>query len=155
MKTDAPSGAENPFYLPDFCTSLAALVIVLIVELTAIVLALARQSIAVDFWTDLARTSLFLLWIGLAGAGLLCWVGGRLARLSVAQGSAVALALITGVIAAVSECAVFIGHTELVANAGAEGATSRSASSSRRSHCATSLSPTNGAATSRCEPRPA
>jgi len=41
---------------------------VLIVELTAFVLTLARQSLAVDFWTDLVRTSLFLLWIGLAGA---------------------------------------------------------------------------------------
>ena len=45
----------------------------LIVELTALVLTLARQSALVDFWTDLARTSLFLLWIGLAGAALLCF----------------------------------------------------------------------------------
>ena len=35
MDADAKS-AENPFYLPDFCTSRATLAIVLIVELTAI-----------------------------------------------------------------------------------------------------------------------
>ena len=74
MDADAKS-AENPFYLPDFCTSRATLAIVLIVELTAIVLALARQGAGFDFWADLAGTSLFLLWIGLAGAALLCWLG--------------------------------------------------------------------------------
>ena len=41
----------------------------LIVELTALVLTLARQTVLVDFWTDLVRTSLFLLWIGLAERG--------------------------------------------------------------------------------------
>src|SRR5882757_1811897 len=59
-------------YLPDFCTSRAALLLILIVELTAFVLTLARQNLAVDFWTDLTRTSLFLLWIGLTGTTLLC-----------------------------------------------------------------------------------
>ena len=121
MKTDAAGGADNSFYLPDFCTSRAALVIVLIVELTAFVLALAHQSIVVDFWADLARTSLFLLWIGLTGAGLLCLVGKRLTRLSAAQGSAAVLSLITAVIALVSSCVFIIGRTAAVADAGVAG----------------------------------
>jgi len=70
MKTDP--GRSDALYLPDFCTSRATLATVLIVELTALVLTLARQSAAIDFWTDLARTSMFLLWIGLAGSALLC-----------------------------------------------------------------------------------
>ena len=41
MKTDAASDDDKTYYLPDFCTSRAALAIVLIVELTAFVLALA------------------------------------------------------------------------------------------------------------------
>ena len=57
MKTDAASGADGSLFLPDFCTSRAALVLVLIVELTAFVLTLARQHPAVDFWTDLARVT--------------------------------------------------------------------------------------------------
>jgi len=69
MKTDA--GPERAFYLPDFCTSRVTLAIVLIVELTAFVLTLAAAS-AVDFWTALVRSSLFLLWTGLACAALLC-----------------------------------------------------------------------------------
>jgi len=120
MKTDA-AGADHSFYLPNFCTSRAALAIVLIVELTAIVLTLAHHNTVIDFWADLARTSLFLLWIGLAGAGLLCWMGTRIARLGVPQGSAVVLALITGVIAGISGCAFLVGRTEVIANAGAAG----------------------------------
>src|SRR5260370_22976378 len=93
MKID--SGREHAFYLPDFCTSHATLAIVLIVELTAFVLTLARQSLAVDFWTDLVRTSLFLLWIGLVGAALLCALRAPLARSTAAVASAVVLPLIT------------------------------------------------------------
>jgi len=116
MNTD--SGREHAFYLPDFCTSHATLAIVLIVELTAFVLTLARQSLAVDFWTDLVRTSLFLLWIGLAGAALLCAVRTPLARSTVAVGSAVVLALITALVATVSVCAYLIGRTHMVIDSG-------------------------------------
>ena len=114
MKSD--SGRPHAFYLPDFCTSRATLAIVLIVELTALLLTLARQDAALDFWTDLVRASLFLLWIGLASAGLLCVLRSRLARLSVAAGSSVVLALITAVVAAVSLCTYLIGFTQLAAD---------------------------------------
>jgi two-component system sensor histidine kinase AlgZ len=115
---NADSDEQRPLYLPDFCTSRTTLAIVLIVELTAIVLTLARQSILVDFWTDLVRTSLFLLWIGLAGAGLLCVLRGPLMRLSVAAGSAAVLALIAALVALISACAYFIGRTHLVVDSG-------------------------------------
>jgi two-component system sensor histidine kinase AlgZ len=119
MKTDG--GRSNGFYLPDFCTSRATLATVLIVELTALVLTLARASGTIDFWTDLARTSMFLLWIGLAGSALLCAMSPRLARMSVAAGSAAALALIGAVIAAVSICAWLFGRTPLVIESGGAG----------------------------------
>ncbi|HEX8810220.1 MAG TPA: hypothetical protein VF760_14635, partial [Xanthobacteraceae bacterium] len=77
MKT--ATGGRDGLYLPDFCTSRATLGIVLIVQLTALLLTLARQNATVDFWTDLGRTSLFLLWIGLAGSALLCALRPRLA----------------------------------------------------------------------------
>src|SRR5256885_9926639 len=116
MKTD--SGGQHPFSLPDFCTSRATLAIVLIVELTAFVLTLARQSLAVDFWTDLVRTSMFLLWIGLAGAALLCALRAPLARSTAAVGSAVVLALIIAVVATVSVCAYLLGRAQVVIGAG-------------------------------------
>ena len=108
----------EPFYLPDFCTSRATLALVLIVELTALLLTLARQSELVDFWTDLVRTSMFLLWIGLSGAALLCLLRARLSRLSVVAGSAAVLALISVVVLAVSLCVYFIGRTQMVADSG-------------------------------------
>jgi peptidoglycan/LPS O-acetylase OafA/YrhL len=108
---NSDSDSRIPFYLPDFCNARATLAIVLIVELTAIILTLAHQSMLVDFWTDLVRTSMFLLWIGLAGAGLLCLLRGRLARLTVSAGSAAVLGLITAVVTAVSLCVYLIGRT--------------------------------------------
>ncbi len=119
MKTDA--GRSDALYLPDFCTSRATLATVLIVELTALILTLARQSATIDFLTDLARTSMFLLWIGLAGAALLCALLPRLARMTVTAGSAAVLALIAAVIAAVSVCAYLFGRTPLVVESGGAG----------------------------------
>ena len=111
--------AEKSLYLPDFCTSRAALANVLIVELTAVVLTLARENRAVGFWTDLSRTSLFLLWIGLAGAALLCWMRVPLNRLQVGRGSAAVLLLIAGLIAVISTGTFMLGRSSLVVDAGA------------------------------------
>ena len=116
MKTDA--GLEHALYLPDFCTQRAALAVVLIAELTAFLLTLARQSHAVDFWTDLARTSLFMLWLGLTGAGVLCALRSRLARMSVAAGSGAVMGLVAAVIAAVSLGVYLIGRTQMVLESG-------------------------------------
>ncbi|HEX4266292.1 MAG TPA: histidine kinase, partial [Steroidobacteraceae bacterium] len=95
----------------------------LIVELTAILLALARQGgmhgAARDFWADLARTSLFLLWVGLICAALLCWTRRSLERLTVARGSAAVLVLLTATIAAISAAAYLIGRSQLAIGAGA------------------------------------
>jgi two-component system sensor histidine kinase AlgZ len=119
MKTAA--GREHAFYLPDFCTSRATLAVVLIVELTALVLTLARQSVVVDFWTDLVRTSLFLLWIGLTGAAALSLLRARLSRLSVGAGSAAVLASISAVVAGISLCVYLIGRTQMVTQSGGLG----------------------------------
>ncbi len=97
-----------PFYLPDFCTPGNVLAVVLIAELVALLLSLARFGISGSFWTDLARTSLFLLWVGLGSAALLCAARARLSRLDVARGSALALLLLLSVTAAVSEAAWWI-----------------------------------------------
>jgi len=110
----AAAGSGKSLYLPDFCTSRATLALILIVELTALVIALAHQNQEVDFWTDLTRTCFFLLWVALCGAGLLCLARQRLARLSVAQGSATVLTIITAVIAVVSSCALYLGRTATV-----------------------------------------
>lgn len=108
------AGAVHVLYLPDFCAPRAVLAVVLIVELTALVLTLARDNDRVGFWTDLARTSLFLLWIGLVIAALLCALRGRIVSTSVARGSATVLALVALVIAVVSEATWQIGQSSFV-----------------------------------------
>ncbi len=117
--SNGSDGAEKSLYLPDFCTSRAVLANVLIVELTALVLTLARDNNSVGFWTDLYRTSLFQLWIGLAGAGLLCWMRKPLNRLQVGRGSAAVLLLITALITVISTATFMVGRSSLVADAGA------------------------------------
>jgi two-component system sensor histidine kinase AlgZ len=109
MPQAANSSTQSSF-LPDFCTGRMALAIVLIVELVALLLALARQSITDNFWMDLAAASLFLLWLGLGCAAVLCRARPYLARMPAAKASTIALALIAFVIALVSEVTFQLGR---------------------------------------------
>ncbi len=101
---------SGQLYLPDFCTQRAVLATVVIVELTALVLSLARNNVALGFWTDLARTSFFLLWIGLCGAAMLCALRGYLNRQSVATGSAMVLGMTAALVTAISLAAWYFGR---------------------------------------------
>jgi two-component system, LytTR family, sensor histidine kinase AlgZ len=86
----ARAGARDddaPFYLPNLCEPRMVLVIVLIAELVAVLLAIARVSVTDSLLLDLGRTSLFMLWIGLGGAAALCYLRPQLARLGVVRGS--------------------------------------------------------------------
>jgi two-component system, LytTR family, sensor histidine kinase AlgZ len=118
MKNDSPADGIRPFYLPDFCTSRVTLAIVLIVELTALLLTLARNDPGLDFWTDLGRTSIFLLWIGLTAAGLLCWLRSKLAGLSTARSSTVVLVAIITLIAVISALTFLFGRSDAAFGAG-------------------------------------
>jgi two-component system sensor histidine kinase AlgZ len=96
-------------YLPDFCRARAVLAIVIICELTALVLALARNDVAMGFWPDLARTSMFLMWIGLCGAASLCVLRTSLNRQSIRKGSVIVLALTAVLVMVISSAAWWIG----------------------------------------------
>jgi two-component system sensor histidine kinase AlgZ len=118
MKTDAASDPPNAYYLPNFCTSRAALAIVLIVELTALVITLSRFNEEIGFWLELSRTSFFLLWIGLCGTAALCWSRPALSTLSAARVSAAVIGLIAALITAFSALAWWAGHTAVVETIG-------------------------------------
>lgn len=105
---------QRSHYLPDFCAGHMVLAIVLIVELTALIVTLARDASSVAFWTDLARTSLFLIWIGLAGQAALCLARRRLETLPVAAGAAAVLGIVCGIVLIVSEVAYRIGASALL-----------------------------------------
>ena len=62
-------------FLPNFCDNRAVFLLVLIIELLAFVLALFGSRTLDGFWTNLALVSLFMQWVALAVALVLC--GGR------------------------------------------------------------------------------
>ncbi|MDX1402884.1 MAG: histidine kinase [Woeseiaceae bacterium] len=64
-------GKYSQAYLPDFCAPGTVLVILLVAELVAIILTLAAYEPG-KFLTELAMTSLFLLWLALAGTAMMC-----------------------------------------------------------------------------------
>jgi two-component system sensor histidine kinase AlgZ len=105
---DTSAAAPAPdaqFYLPNLCEPRMVLVIVLIAELVAVLLAIARVSVTDALLPDLGRTSLFMLWIALGSAAALCYLRPQLAKLGVVRGSAAALGLLMLVTAVVSEAA--------------------------------------------------
>ena len=81
--------------------------VVLIAELVAVTLALARPD--APFLTELARLSMFLQWLGLTNAALLCYSRRWLARLTVAQSSVAMFALILVNTVLISELALWLG----------------------------------------------
>jgi two-component system sensor histidine kinase AlgZ len=106
-----PGAADDPglepFFIPDFCAPRMVLAVVLIAELVALTLALARAD--APFLTELARISLFLQWLGLTNAGLLCYSRSRLARLSVPWSSVAVFGLILLNTVVISELALWLG----------------------------------------------
>jgi two-component system sensor histidine kinase AlgZ len=108
----APDGgtAADHFYIPNLCTPVAALGVVLIAELVAIVLSLGRQPGWADFFSDLSKTSLLLLWMALGTAAALCALRDRLARFPVPTATTLALVLCGTVIVLVSEAVFWLGQ---------------------------------------------
>jgi two-component system sensor histidine kinase AlgZ len=98
------------FFVPDLCRPRAVLAVVLIVELVAIIFAVARHALHSNFWIDLATCSLFLLWMGLICAAVLCRARPLLQRLAPARASSLALLLLMLVVGLVSEAVFRIGQ---------------------------------------------
>ena len=70
--------SETQAYLPDFCAAGTVFIVVLIAELVAILLTLAAHDTPGMFMTELAKTSMLILWIALLGAGIMCLARDRL-----------------------------------------------------------------------------
>ncbi|MFO1503459.1 MAG: sensor histidine kinase [Steroidobacteraceae bacterium] len=94
--------------LPDFCTPRALLAVLVIISLTAILLALSSAGFTGLFLTELAHGLMFLVWVGLGGAALLCRLRGHIATQSVAAGSALVLGALALLIAVLSEAAYWV-----------------------------------------------
>jgi two-component system, LytTR family, sensor histidine kinase AlgZ len=107
----APQRHSTPtFFLPDFCGPRAVLAIVLIVELVALVFAIARQALHDNFWTDLATSSLFLLWTGLTCAAVLCRARPWLQNMPAERAALIATGMLVVTIGVVSEVVFQVGR---------------------------------------------
>ena len=69
---------SNQAYLPDFCAASTVFIVVLIAELVAILLTLAAYDTPGMFMIELAKTSLFVLWLGILSAAVMCLFRSRL-----------------------------------------------------------------------------
>lgn len=96
--------AARESFLPNFCAIRSVFAIVVVGELLVLVMILARSPRA-ETWQDLSLLSLFVQWIGLCSAALLCLLRDWLARFGSAVAAALSYGLILGIALLVSEAA--------------------------------------------------
>ncbi|MDH3266156.1 MAG: histidine kinase [Gammaproteobacteria bacterium] len=64
--------SSSQAYLPDFCAASSVFVVILVAELVAILLTLAAYDTPGMFLIELSKNSLFILWLALLGAVVMC-----------------------------------------------------------------------------------
>lgn len=94
---------KNDCYLPDFSSAGAVIALVLITELFALALTLARGVGTSGFFLELARCSLLMQWMTLTSAAVLTLLRPVLARQGTVAATAFSLGLVTACIAVVAE----------------------------------------------------
>jgi len=95
-----PAGAG---YLPEFCHMRTLFGVVLLAELLALVIVLAAHPWA--FWDHLGLTSLFVQWVAISSAALLCLLRRPLGRLPAFRSTAASYLVVLATAAMVSEIA--------------------------------------------------
>jgi two-component system, LytTR family, sensor histidine kinase AlgZ len=93
------------FFLPDFCGLNSVFAVVILSELFALILTLAASHITVDPWQHLALTSLFMQWVGLCCAAVLCRARPLLAKLDALAAAGISYLILLLVILILSELA--------------------------------------------------
>lgn len=116
------SVSSRDHFLPDFCSAQGALPVMLIAELVAVVLALAGLGGAQGFLQGLFYLSIYVQWIGVCSAGVLCVIrrrSGPAPSWRVAVTGYAALLVVTLALAEVAYSAGrFTGIAPLVGDAG-------------------------------------
>jgi len=97
----------DDFFMPELCEPEALLSMVLLAELLVLVLVLSEPMLPGFNWVRLALTSLFVQWIVLLSAALLCRLRPLLARWPTALASTLCCALVVGLTLACTAVADF------------------------------------------------
>jgi len=97
-------------FLPNFCDVTVVFMLCLLVELFAIVLAIAPAD-ASGFWDRLALISLFAQWIALVNAAFLCVFRKWLNQLSIALNATISFTIMMSVSLFFSLAVIYFGHS--------------------------------------------
>ncbi len=101
----------QPSFLPDFCDVRVAFMVILAAELLALVLTLAPPASG-NLWLRLGLTSLFVQWVAVSSAALLCKLRPWLARRPVFWAATISYALILAVTALFSLLSAPLNDTQ-------------------------------------------
>ncbi len=99
---------HSDFFLPNFCGLNLVFAVVILSELFALILTLAASRFIVDPWYHLAMTSLFMQWVGLCCAAVLCRARPLLARFDVLPAALISYLILLLVILTLSELAYYV-----------------------------------------------
>lgn len=107
---------KDDFFLPDFCNVRMVFAVVVIAEMLAIVLTLAPMERVSSRWEDLSIISLFIQWVALISAAVLCFSRPWLAKLgdTIAATASYLLMLVTTTV--ISEVTYWTAQWLLLAN---------------------------------------
>ena len=101
-------GIGEQTFLPDFCSVRTLLAVVIVAELLAFVLALASDWQHALTWDLLGLISLFVQWVALSSAALLCLLRVRLSRLDNVRAGIMSYLLVLAVTLLISDAAHWI-----------------------------------------------
>lgn len=102
------NGGSDTLFLPDFCAIRAVFGMVVIAQLLAFVLVLGGAGNSGDPWTDLSLVSLFVQWVALSSAALLCYLRRWLQPLGNRRAALLSYALLLLVTWILSEAAFWL-----------------------------------------------
>lgn len=110
----AHRSAVTTHLVPNLCRTESVFLLVVIVQVLALILVLYAQPAGEAFWTELGLTSLFVQWVALSSAGLLCTVKRWVNAWSAPVATAAVLALVLGVTAATTSAITLLAGEVLV-----------------------------------------
>ncbi len=105
-KRTANDAGTAEFFLPDLCASSSVFVMVLLAELLVVVHVLASSSLPQFNWDMLGSSSLFVQWVVLLSAALLCQLRAPFSRFSLPLASFCSLLVVVSVTIATSYLAM-------------------------------------------------
>jgi len=108
MNSRAGARTEDTLFLPDFCAFGMVLAVVLVGQLLAFIVVLAPTRIDADLWRAVGFSSLFIHWVGLSSAAVLCVSRRWLRRIDNVVAGVLSYALVLLITVVLSEVAFWL-----------------------------------------------